>query len=196
MQVQLEESLPSLKKLLLSTAIALGIAGVILLTIVLPAEYRIDPLGTGKALGLDALSAGAEKIKVTGKEFNTGHYEIKLQSGEQQEHKALVAKNASVNYNWEVRSARGGGAVLFDFHGEPTEGNFPKGYFKSYAEGEGSMSKGTFVAPFTGRHGWYWQNVSGDPVTIVVELAGRFASFDRVDGGANHPGVKQLDPKQ
>jgi hypothetical protein len=46
------------------------------------------------------------------------------------------------------------------------------------------MSKGTLVAPFTGRHGWYWQNVSGEPVTIVVKLAGNYARFDRVDGRA------------
>ena len=180
--MQIESSpLPSLKKLLVSTLIALVVAATIVATIVLPAEYGIDPLGTGKLLGLDALTAGTTRIPIGGAGFNTGHFEIKLQSGEQQEHKALLAKNAVINYNWEVRSPRGGGQVIFDFHGEPTEGDFPKGYFKSYAEGEASMSKGTFTAPFTGRHGWYWQNVSGDPVTIIVELAGHYVSFDRVD---------------
>jgi len=169
---------------LTSIVIALGAAGAILVAIVLPAEYQLDPLRTGRLLGLDALSGGTARVSVSGKEFNTGRFEIKLRSGEQQEHKALLAKNAAINYTWEVRSARGGGQVLFDFHGEPTEGKFPKGYFKSYAEGEGSMSKGTFVAPFTGRHGWYWQNISGETVTIVVELAGHYARFDRVDAVA------------
>ena len=180
---QTEKSLPSLKKLLLSTLIALVAAASVLVTVVLPAEYQFDPLGTGKLLGLDALSAGSDKITVGGEGFNTGQFEIKLQSGEEQEHKALMEKDAVITYNWEVRGGKSN-AVLFDFHGEPTEGSFPKGYFKSYAEGEGSMSKGTFVAPFTGRHGWYWQNVGGEPVTIVVKLAGRYARFDRVDGGA------------
>jgi hypothetical protein len=182
MHMQVQTSLPSLSKLLLSTLIALAVAGLLLVIVVLPAEYGIDPIGTGRLLGLDALSAGAARVTIGGAGFNTGQFEIKLQSGEEQEHKALMEKNAAINYNWEVRGARNN-AVLFDFHGEPTEGNFPKGYFKSYAEGEASMSKGTFVAPFTGRHGWYWQNVSGEPVTVVVKLAGRYASFDRVDGG-------------
>lgn len=180
---------PSLKKLLLSTIIALTAAAVILVTVVLPAEYQIDPLGTGKLLGLDALSAGNAKVTVGGEGFNSGQFEIKLQSGEEQEHKARMEKDAVINYTWEVRGARNN-AVIFDFHGEPTEGNFPAGYFKSYGEGEGSMSKGTFVAPFTGIHGWYWQNVSGEPVTIVVKLAGRYSSFDRIGGPAKDEAKK------
>lgn len=178
-----EQSLPSLKKLLLSTVIALSVAGIVLVTVVLPTEYQIDPLGTGRLLGLDALSASAAKYTIGGEGFTTGQFEIKLGSGEEQEHKALMEKDSAITYLWEVRGARNN-AVTFDFHGEPTEGGFPKDYFKSYAEGEGRMSKGTFVAPFTGRHGWYWQNVSGEPVTVVVKLAGRYARFDRVDAGA------------
>jgi hypothetical protein len=180
---KVEQTLPSLKKLLLSTLIALAVAGVVLVTVVLPTEYQIDPLGTGRLLGLDALSASAAKYAVGGEGFQTGQFEIKLQDGEAQEHKALMKKDDVINYSWEVRGARNN-VVVFDFHAEPTEGNFPKGYFKSYAEGEARMSKGTHAAPFTGRHGWYWQNVSGEPVTIVVKLAGQYSRFDRVDGGA------------
>lgn len=44
--------LPTTKQLLRSTAIAFGAAVVILTTIVLPAEYAIDPTGVGKAIGL------------------------------------------------------------------------------------------------------------------------------------------------
>jgi hypothetical protein len=178
-----QESLPSLKKLLLSTGIAVVAAAAILVTIVLPAEYGIDPLGTGQLLGLDALSAGNSNVVMGGDGFNSGQYEIKLQSGEGMEYKAAMEKDAAITYTWEVRGARTN-AVIFDFHGEPTEGNFPDGYFKSYGEGEGSMGKGTFVAPFTGIHGWYWENVSGEPVTVVVKLAGRYSSFDRIGGPA------------
>jgi len=181
--MQIEQPLPSLKKLLISTVIAIAVAALVLVAVILPAEYQLDPLGAGRLLGLDALSAGTARMPVGGAGFNSGVYEIKLRSGEEQEHKALMKKDATITYNWEVRGAQQG-AVLFDFHGEPTEGDFPAGYFKSYGEGEGSMSKGTFVAPFTGRHGWYWQNVSGGTVTVVVKLAGNYASFDRVDSGA------------
>lgn len=44
--------LPSSRKLLRSTLIALAVAGALLVTVVLPAEYAIDPTGIGRALGL------------------------------------------------------------------------------------------------------------------------------------------------
>lgn len=44
--------LPSSGQLLRSTLIAAGIAAVLLVTVVLPAEYGIDPTGAGRALGL------------------------------------------------------------------------------------------------------------------------------------------------
>lgn len=43
---------PSSRQLLRSTAIALGIAIAILVAIVLPAEYGVDPMGVGRVLGL------------------------------------------------------------------------------------------------------------------------------------------------
>lgn len=44
--------LPSSGRLLRSTAIAALIAGVLLVTTILPAEYGIDPTGVGRAIGL------------------------------------------------------------------------------------------------------------------------------------------------
>jgi len=47
---------PSMKKIAVATAIAFVVATVILVVAVLPAEYGIDPLGTGKAFGLTDLA--------------------------------------------------------------------------------------------------------------------------------------------
>ena len=44
--------LPTSRQLLRSTAIAMVSAAVILITIVLPAEFAIDPTGVGRGLGL------------------------------------------------------------------------------------------------------------------------------------------------
>ena len=44
--------LPSSKQLVRSTVIAIAAAGAILVAVVLPAEYGIDPTGAGKVLGL------------------------------------------------------------------------------------------------------------------------------------------------
>lgn len=44
--------LPSSGKLLRSTAIAAAVAALLLVTVVLPAEYGVDPTGVGRVLGL------------------------------------------------------------------------------------------------------------------------------------------------
>src|SRR5262245_65709043 len=53
---------PSRTRIIKATAIALVVSIVLLITAVLPAEYGIDPLGTGKALRLmDLAKADAAK---------------------------------------------------------------------------------------------------------------------------------------
>ena len=52
---------PSLVKLLLATVVALIVAAIVLVVAILPAEYGIDPLGTGKALGLTDLAKAGEQ---------------------------------------------------------------------------------------------------------------------------------------
>ena len=47
----------SLAKLAGTTVLALVVAGALLMTVVLPAEYAIDPLGTGRWLGLTEIAS-------------------------------------------------------------------------------------------------------------------------------------------
>src|SRR5436190_6478062 len=54
-------TLPSKKKIAAATAVALLVAGLLLVTVVLPAEYGIDPLGTGAALRLTDLANATKK---------------------------------------------------------------------------------------------------------------------------------------
>jgi hypothetical protein len=46
------EELPSTAKLIKSTLLALVVAGILLVTVVMPSEYGIDPTGIGQTLGL------------------------------------------------------------------------------------------------------------------------------------------------
>ena len=54
-----EPQLPSKWQLAKATATATFVALALLVTVILPAEYGLDPLGTGAALGLMQLSASA-----------------------------------------------------------------------------------------------------------------------------------------
>ena len=50
--------LPSSQQLRKSTLTGIGIAAVLLVTVVLPSEYNIDPTGMGRVLGLIQAAAG------------------------------------------------------------------------------------------------------------------------------------------
>ena len=51
-QLPTHSELPTSRQLLRSTLIALGVAAALLVTVVMPSEYAIDPTGAGRLLGL------------------------------------------------------------------------------------------------------------------------------------------------
>ena len=178
------------KSLAISTVVAAAVAALIVVGIVLPAEYGVDPLRTGRLLGLDEMAAAkavAENLGGAGpmheheRKYFTGRVEIAVQPREELEYKATLAVGEPLLYSWRVQ----GGPVYFEFHGEPTEGEWPEGFFQSYKIKESSAGEhGSFVAPFTGQHGWYWRNLSDEPATIVLEASGYYTKLDRVGGSA------------
>jgi hypothetical protein len=50
-------TVPTRRRVLLSLGLALLMAVIVLITIILPAEYNLDPTGIGNALGIDVLSS-------------------------------------------------------------------------------------------------------------------------------------------
>ena len=56
-------SLPSLQQLWRSTFVVLIVAALTLLTIILPAEYAIDPTGVGRMLGLTTMGEIKRQIE-------------------------------------------------------------------------------------------------------------------------------------
>jgi hypothetical protein len=56
-----QSELPTSRQLLRSTLIAVGVAAVLLVTVVMPSEYAIDPTGAGRLLGLTQMG----EMKIT-----------------------------------------------------------------------------------------------------------------------------------
>jgi hypothetical protein len=173
---------PDKRRLLIATAIAAVAAAILLVTAVLPAEYGVDPLGTGRALGLAAMSdrpAPAEPVPVSagaaytpvaegpaaryGAAYKTEKVSFTLGPYEYLEYKYHLQKGASMVFSW-----RANGTVGHDFHGEPDGGTSET----SYDQRETDHSSGSVVAPFTGIHGWFWENTGGTPVTIQLLSSG------------------------
>jgi hypothetical protein len=175
--------LPPRRQLLFGTGIAFLIASIILAVAVLPAEFGIDPTGAGRLLGLTAMSDESGEISAQlmhehNKKFLSGRVIINLKAGEELEYKATLGQGEPLLYSWNVS----GGPVYFEFHGEPTEGEWPKDYYRSYQIKEQSTGEhGSFVAPFTGRHGWYWKNLSAEPATITLEASGYYTKLERIE---------------
>jgi hypothetical protein len=94
---------------------------------------------------------------------------VKLDADGKTEIKAKLPKAKMLLYTWQVE----GGKVYVDFHGhDPSLGDT---FWVRYAEADGvTGASGSLVAPFTGEHGWYWLNVSEQPVTIKLTVTGYF----------------------
>ena len=216
-QTTVQDNVPSVRLLVIATAVALVAAGAILVAFVLPAEYGIDPLGTGRAVGLTDLSkvtgepakpasaehavpaaqtaesaktiinpvlvtlpgADAPTVKDTfiaqRDRFQFDSREITLEPGEGMEIKYNMKKGAGLLYSWTTSAP-----VFFEFHGEPDvkpAGKEGTDYYESYELDDKKGrdgSHGTFLAPSTGIHGWFWENKSDKPVTLKLRSAGFF----------------------
>jgi len=152
-------------------------AVVILVTIILPAEYNIDPTGIGHKLGLtvfnntEATTSDSLSSKETSKKSAdaTETIEVVVPAGRGVEYKFVMAQYQKLEYEWITD----GTALYFDLHGEP-EGD-TTGYFESYAIATLGEMKGSFTAPFSGVHGWYWKNTSELPVTVQLIVKGEYA---------------------
>lgn len=188
--------IPSTKTLVKATALALMVAGVLLVTVVFPAEYGVDPLGTGRAFGLSALAETAAEAPVPPPQgdkvvpvqegpfalypagFKVDSREIVLGPYEYVEFKYHLERGAAMLFSW-----RASGDVMHDFHGDP-EGQSSSTAAVSFDARSRRQADGSFTAPFTGIHGWYWENLGGEPLTVRLTTAGFYTAahqfrFDR-----------------
>jgi hypothetical protein len=187
-----------------ATLIAFAVAMVLLFVAVLPAEYGIDPLRTGKLLRLTGISetdtnAGgrATPVKAGLYTLEPGTYkvdseDIGLQPGEGFEIKYHMQKGASIVFAWKAD-----GPVQFEFHGEPDKKPKPD-YFESYLLDD-KIGKdhfyGSFIAPTTGVHGWFWQNKEKKIVRMHLSVSGFFDSSKTYEAGAPPEELTIEDPK-
>ena len=162
---------------LAATAVALVVAIVLLFTVVLPAEYGFDPLGTGEWLGLTGLAGEtAQTIVEEAHPFKRDQRTFTLAPWESVEIKYQVAAGSTLLFAWSAS-----GNVAYDFHGEPEGG--PAGFAESLARGNAESQSGTAILPFTGIHGWYFENRTFAEVAVTLEVSGYFSKALLYSGG-------------
>ncbi len=186
-----EHDLPSASQLMKSTIIALAVAAILLVCVVMPAEYGKDPSGAGAFLGLKKMGeikvslereAHHEeqkdyvKISLTdeaginpdaGKE-NRDVTEFYLEPDAAIEIKLEMTEGSSARYKWVTDN----GGLNFNLHGDGTKGSQQSVTYK-----KGRMvhsDSGKIVSEFDGYHGWFWRNRNSSPVTVTLETSGDY----------------------
>jgi hypothetical protein len=150
--------------------ISMVLAVVGLLVFVLPAEYGIDPIGAGDVLGLTGMSGySVNALTTEDEDYRTDSIEFPLAPFESIEYKYALQQGQALIYDWEAD-----GEVIFDFHSEE-EGRDPEDAV-SFSVGRATRQRGTYVAPYSGIHGWFWENRGDTDVVVKLNTTGFFTA--------------------
>ena len=149
--------LPNKKVLNRATVIAVGVAAVLLVTVVLPAEYGVDKTGVGGLLGLTEMgrmkraaatpAAATPAAALAPLDYQPGQVadlQVPLAPGEGREVKASMRAGGAMKYQWSTNNL----PVHYELHGEPRGGG--KGVYTSYKINVSKGEAGDFTAPMEG----------------------------------------------
>ena len=182
-----DQTVEARHRILVAAGAALLAAGLILVMFVLPAEYArrstrhrrarrpARPWRGGTAGGSalqrrgDAGAGGEAPIVVPqDRAFKQETVEFKVASARGMEYKYRLEKGEALLYSWKTTAP-----VNFEFHAEPD--GAPRGYAQTYEKADRqSEASGTLNAPFSGIHGWYWENTTDQEITVTLTSAGYY----------------------
>ncbi len=148
--------------------VALGVGVLLFVLFVLPAEFGKDPTGVGEATGLTQLADHHDE-GVISQQSGDIHWRVirfELQPYEKLEIKMVMDEAAEAAFDWRSDSP-----LEFDFHGEESYGS--EDAF-TYDVGDAAEGVGVFAAPFSGEHGWFFENRGTSVATVSVKVAGFF----------------------
>lgn len=181
----LDDLTRSRHRIAIASGVALLVAGLVLVLFVLPAEFAVDPFGVGARTGLldlgvtgqqvaalEAASSGggpAGETPIIAPDDNHVRHEsvtFALKPREGMEYKYRLAKGQVLVFTWTASVP-----VNYEAHAEPD--GAPRGYAQTYEKGTRRESaSGTLTAPFSGIHGWFWENTTDQPATVSLDAAG------------------------
>lgn len=202
--------LPTSAQLLKSTVVAMISAAAILVAVVLPSEYGIDPTGAGRMLGLTEmgeiktqLSEEAEADRVRAQQaapstpvapqqgsslFGRIYAEFVVGHAVAQETRTdEITITLAPGEGAEVKLVMMKGAQA-NYAWTATGGvvNFDThgdggGENVSYEKGRGAAEDdGVLEAAFDGNHGWFWRNRADAEVTVTLKTNGAYSDIKRL----------------
>ena len=200
-----ERELPSTAKLIKSTIIAIITACALLIVVVMPAEYGIDPTGIGETIGLkrmgeirlsleaeaaaDAAKAEQSSVAVIAPKKPAAVENVTITNTD-----SVTSKNHEITFTLEpdegtevkvtmIKGAKvnyiwetNGGKSNFDVHGDSKK---LKIKYHPYYKGTDSKREGILEAAFDGGHGWFWRNRTKQSLTITIKTDGEYTDIIR-----------------
>ncbi|WP_135079404.1 transmembrane anchor protein [Terasakiella sp. SH-1] len=191
--------LPSTKQLIKSTVISFVSAVVILVTIVLPSEYAIDPTGVGRLLGLTEMGEIKAQLAEEAAQDHGSNITDKSPWNAFASLFAIKSANAETptsswtdeisfelvpgqGTEYKLKMKKGavahydwsveGGRANYDLHGDGS------GKSTSYQKGRGVTGDvGGLIAKFDGYHGWFWRNRDKQPIKITLRVKGEYSEL-------------------
>lgn len=194
------EDLPSPAVLRRSAVIAAVGAVAIMVTVVLPAEYAIDPTGIGRITGLTEmgeikreLAEEAARDELLHGDTSSGLLDavfgvivgsaqaqeawrdsvtFTLAPGATTEIKLVMDAGMTAQFAWVAT----GGRINFDLHAHGS------GQSVDYDRGRGQIAgEGSIAASFAGEHGWFWRNRDATEISVTLQLRGEYTEVKRVN---------------
>ena len=205
------EELPSSRQLIKSTIIAAVAAAVILVTVILPAEYGIDPTRIGKILGLASMGeiktqlaeeAAVDRLKELRRQkpkddkdrssLMENIFGLVVSTAHAQAAKPVWTNKVSVTLTpgkgTEIKLVMKKGAVaVFAWTVDRGVVNYDlhgdgRGQSISYKRGRAVPGhEGSLKAKFSGNHGWFWRNRGKQDVTVTLSVRGAYSEVKRTD---------------
>ncbi len=196
--------LPSTGRLLKSTGIAALVASALLVTVVLPAEYGLDPTRVGSLLGLTEMGRIKQQLAMEAEAEEAGAPPVgppaapaaapakarpsaspaATPAGQRSDQTVItLAPDQGAEIKLVMKDgatvryswSSSGGKVNFDIHADR-----PGTPYHGYGKGSSQREAGELTAAFTGSHGWFWRNRAGEPVTITLKTEGDYLEVKRV----------------
>ncbi|MFK8031287.1 MAG: hypothetical protein AB8G18_13710 [Gammaproteobacteria bacterium] len=142
----------------------ISLGGAPLFRFIAPDDVTIERDEDGRAKP----AAPAENFIARDRVWRSETVTVELPPGEATEYKAIMMQGDAVVFNWSTES----GEIYYDFHGHDEA--FGPEFYTRYDSGNGNAESGSIVAAYDGQHGWYWDNVADEAVTITLNVAGFF----------------------
>ncbi len=115
-----------------------------------------------------------------GAKFRSDHWEYELLPYDSIEMKYRLSQGQPMIFSWHAPVP-----LHYDMHSVPDEGG--NDATESFAIDDAPSQTAVYIAPFTGIHGWFWQNQTLNSVTVSIDATGAFSGAVIFDQGGEHP---------